>query len=57
MLKIKQEYFIGAAPVMSCQNSLWIMGLRICVEGRTQITRSSAAAIGPLAMIQDRQVL
>ena len=57
MLKIKQEDFIGAAPVMSCQNSLWIMGLRICAEGRTQITRSSAAAIGPLARIQDRQVL
>ena len=47
MLKIKQEDFIGAAPVMPCQNSLSIMSLMICVEGRTQITRSSPAAIGP----------
>ena len=33
MVKIKQKDFIGAAPVMPCQNSSWIMGLRIYKEG------------------------
>ena len=37
MVKIKHIDFIGAAPVMPCQNSLWILGLRIYREGRTQI--------------------
>ena len=40
MMKIKQKDFIGAAPVMSCQNSSRIMGLRIYGEGRTQIPLS-----------------
>ena len=39
------------------QNSSWIMGLRICGEGRTQIPLSSPATIGPLPRIQDRQGL
>ena len=47
----------GAAPVMPCQNSSLIMGLRIYGEGRTQIPLSSPATIGPLASIQDRQGL
>ena len=57
MMKIKQKDFIGAAPVMSCQNSSRIMGLRIYGEGRTQIPLSSPATTCPLAMIQDRQDL
>ena len=57
VLKIKDKDFIGAAQVMSCQTSSWIMGLRMCGEGRTQIPLSSPAMIGPLARIQDRQGL
>ena len=57
MVKIKQKDFIGAAPVMPCQNSSRIMGLRFYGEGRTQIPLSSPATIDPLARIQDRQGL
>ena len=57
MMKIKQKDFIGAAPVMSCQNSSRKMGLRIYGEGRTQIPLSSSATTCPLARIQDRQDL
>ena len=57
MVKIKHKYFIGAAPVMPCQTSSWIMSLRIYGEGRTQISLSSPAMIGALARIQDRQGL
>ena len=57
MLKMKHKDFIGAASVMSCQYSSWIMGLRIYGEGRTQIPLSSPATIGPLARIQDRHGL
>ena len=46
-----------AAPVMPCQNSLWITGLRIYGEGRTKIPLTSPATIGPLARHQDRQGL
>ena len=53
----KQKDFIGVTPVMPCQNSSWIMGLRIYGEGRTQIPLSSPATIGPLARIRDRQGL
>ena len=37
---------IVATPVIPCQNSSWIMGLRIYGEGRTQILLSSPATIG-----------
>ena len=47
----KTKYFIGAVPIMSCVKSLWIMGLRIYEEGRTQIPLSSSATIGPLPRI------
>ena len=57
MVKIKHKDFIGAAPVMPCQTSSWIMGLGIYEEGITQIPLSSPAMIGPLARIQDRQGL
>ena len=57
MVKIKHKDFIGAAPVMPCQNSSWVMGLRIYGEGRTAIPLSSPATIGPLARMQDRQGL
>ena len=57
MVKIKHQDFICAVPIMTCQNSLWIMGLRIYGEGRTQIPLSSPAMIGSLPRIQDRQGL
>ena len=57
MVKIKHKDLIGAAPVMPCQNALWIASLRIYREGRTQIPLSSPATIGPLARNQDRQGL
>ena len=37
MVKLKHKDFIGAAPIMSCQNSSWIMGFRVYGEVRTQI--------------------
>ena len=46
--------FIGAVPIMPCENSWWIMGLRIYGEERTQILPSSPATIGPFPRIQDR---
>ena len=46
MVKIKHEYFIGAIPIMPGLSSLWIMGLRIYGEWRTQIPLSSPATIG-----------
>ena len=54
MVKRKHRDFIGAAPVMPCQNSSWIMGLRVYLEGKTHVSLSSPATIGPLARIQDR---
>ena len=57
MVKIKHKDFIGAAPILPCQNSSWIMSLRIYGEGRSQITLCLLATIGPLARIQDRQGL
>ena len=51
----KTQDFIDVALIMHCQNSSWIMGLRIYGEGRTQIPLSSAATIGHLARIQDRK--
>ena len=35
MVKIKHKDFIDAVPIIPCQNSSWIMGLRIYGEGRT----------------------
>ena len=57
MVKIKHKYFIGAVPIVPCENSPWIMGLMIYGEGRTQIPPSSPATIGPLPRIQDTQGL
>ena len=57
MVKIKHKDYIDAVPIMPCQNSSYIMGLRINGEGRIQIYLSSSATIGPLARIQDRQGL
>ena len=63
MVKIKHKNFIGAAPVMPCENSSWIMSLRIYGEGRIQISQSSPATIGllartrPFARTQNRQGL
>ena len=33
----KTQRLYSAAPIMSCLNSSWVMGLRIYGEGRTQI--------------------
>ena len=55
--EIKHKDFIDAVLIMPCQNSPWIMGLRIYGERRTQITLSSSTTIGPLTRIQDRQGL
>ena len=57
MVKIKHKDFAEAAQIMLCQNSSWIIGLRIYGEGRTQIFLSSPTTIDPLASIQDRQGL
>ena len=57
MVKIKHKDFIGAAPIMPCQNSSWIVGLSIYGEGRTKIPLISLAMVGPLARIQERQGL
>ena len=57
MVKIKHKEFEGAVLIMPCQNSSWIMGLRIYGEGRTQIPLSSPATIGLLPKIEDRQGL
>ena len=54
---VKHKCFIGDLPIMSCENSSWIMGLRIFGEGIIQIPPSSSATIGPLPRIQDRQGL
>ena len=48
MVKIKDKDFIGAVPIMPCENSPWIIGLSIHGEGRTQIPPSLPATIGPL---------
>ena len=55
--KQKHKDLIDAVPFMLCQNSSWIMGLRIYEERRTQIPLSSPTTIRPLARIQERQGL
>ena len=57
MGKIKLKDFIGAVPIMPCQKSSWIMGLRIYGGGRTQVLLGLPATICPLPRIQDRQDL
>ena len=49
MIEIKHIDFIDVAPIMPCQNSLWIMGSSIYREGRNQILLSSPTTIDPLA--------
>ena len=51
MAEIKYKYFRDVILIMPCQNSLWIMGLRIYGEGKTKILLSSPTntAIDPLA--------
>ena len=49
MEKTKHEELNSTAPVMPCQNSLWIRSFRIYGEGRTQIALSLPATIGPLS--------
>ena len=54
MAEIKYKYFRDVIPIMPCQNSLWIMGLRIYGEGKTKIRLSSPTntTIDPLAQDQ-----
>ena len=47
VVKIKHKDFIDAFPIMPCQYSSWIMGLRIYGEGKTQILLNSPATIVP----------
>ena len=47
MVNIKHKDFLGAVPIMPCEKSMWIMGLRIYGERRTQIPPSSSATMGP----------
>ena len=58
MVEIKHKDLLDMVPIMLCHNSLWIMGLRIYGEGKTQILLSSPTSIDPLVhKIQDRQGL
>ena len=57
MVKITHKDFIGVVPIVPCENSSWIMGLRIYGEGKTQIPLSVPATIDPLPRIQDTQGL
>ena len=54
MVETKHKDFTDPVPVIL---SLLEKGLKIYGEGRTQILLSSAAMIGSLARIQDRQGL
>ena len=49
MVEIKHKDFIDIVPIMSCQNSPWIMRSGIYREGRAQIPLSSPTTIDPLA--------
>ena len=51
MVEIKHKYFIDAVPIIPCQISSWIMGLRIYGKGRTQIALISPTTIGLLGRI------
>ena len=57
MVKIKQNNFIDAVPIMPRQNPLWIVGLKIYGEGRTQIPLRSPSTLGHIARMQGRQGL
>ena len=46
MVEIKHIDFIDTVPIMPCQNSLWIMGLRVYGEKRTHIFLISPAMMG-----------
>ena len=48
---------IDVVPIMPCQHSSWIMGLRIYGAGRTQNPLSPPAVIGSLERIQDKHSL
>ena len=54
MVEISHKDLIDAVPIMP---SFWIMGLRFFEEGKTQISLSSTAMIGPFARIQNRRSL
>ena len=47
----KHKEFIDVVPVISCKNSLWIIGSIIYAEGRMQTPGSLTATINPL--VQD----
>ena len=45
----KTKILYRSAPITPCQNSSWIMGLRIYGQERTQNPLRSPATIGPFA--------
>ena len=49
MVKKRHKEFIDVVPIISSQNSTWIMGSRIYGGGRIQISLSSPTVIDPLA--------
>ena len=55
--KKTNKHLIDVFPIIPCQNSSWIIGLKIYGEGRAQILLGSSATIGPLARIRHRQGL
>ena len=48
MVEIKHKEFIDVAPIMHCQNSSRIMGLRVYKKGKTLIYMSSPTIMDPL---------
>ena len=55
MVEIKYKYFRDVIPIMPCQNSLWIMGLRIYGEGKTKILLSSPTNTTIDPLVQDQK--
>ena len=55
MAEIKYKYFRDVIPIMPCQNSLWIMGLRIYGEGKTKIRLSSPTNTTIDPLVQDQK--
>ena len=53
----KTQIICRVVPIISCQNSSWIMGSRIYGEGRTKIPQSLPATIILWHKFQDRQGL
>ena len=55
MAEIKYKYFRDVIPIMPCQNSVRIMGLRIYGEGKTKILLSSPTNTTIDPLVQDQK--